>query len=121
MTRRLRTVLLGLLLAPLACMEPYSAREEVELIVLESLTGCQQWFGPDVTPCLEVIELPGKVRRPFAENIEGFRYVRGVRQHIVVARYTLNNPPADASSYEYRLLRIVSRKQVYIALEIPDP
>ncbi len=113
MTRRIRILLLGLLLSPLACMEPYSAREEIEMVVLESLTGCRQWFGRDVTPCLEVIELPGNARRPLSENIEGFRYEEGVRQRIVVARYTISNPPADASSYEYRLLQVISRERIY--------
>lgn len=114
MMRRLRPVLLGLLLAPLACDDPFSSRDEVELIVMERLTQCTAWFAPETYPCLSVIELPGEEPRSFYDDIEGFEFEEGVRQRILVARYTLKNPPADASSYEYRLLQVISRQRIYV-------
>ena len=120
MMRRLRILLLGLLLTPLACMEPYSARQEIEMVVLESLTTCID-FVDRTYPCLNVIELPGREARPLYANIEGFRFIHGTRQRIRVARYTLNNPPLDSGSDEYRLLRVVSKELIFIVVEIPDP
>jgi Domain of unknown function (DUF4377) len=119
MMRRAKTLLLGLLLTPLACMEPYSAREELELVVLESLTTCYD-FVDRTFPCLNVIELPGKEPRAFYANIEGFRFIQGTRQRIRVVRYTLNDPPMDSGSYEYHLVRVVSKELIYIVVDMPD-
>lgn len=116
MVRQLKSLglSLALLVSPLACDDPFSARDEVELIVMESLTQCMGWFAPDPDPCLNVIEQPGTQPRGFSSDIEGFTFEEGIRQRILVARYTLKNPPMDASSHEYRLLRVISRQVIYI-------
>lgn len=51
----------------------------------------------------------------FTDVIEGYRYEAGVRNVLRVNRYTLKNPPADASKYAYVLDMVVeadaSKKQ----------
>lgn len=108
-----RTCALVTLAAFLGCAEPFAARAELELTVMEVKTPCTPPFGlPD--ECL-LVRLPGQAdATAFYSEIEGFTFDWGVRQLLLVERLTLNNPPQDASSYRYRLLRVIKATRVIV-------
>lgn len=108
---------MAMLLVPLGCENPFASREEFELIVLEQMTQCMN-FGMILYPCLNVIQPPETQAYPLYGNIKGFTFEPGIRQRIRVARYRLNNPPMDGSSYEYRLLRVISRERRSIVITV---
>lgn len=60
-------------------------------------------------PCLRVMDedFPGEWRNLSMSAIEGFDYEIGHMYTLKVRRTILANPPADASSYTYRLLAIL--------------
>ena len=71
--------------------------------------------APERVPCRGEMEMlclqvraPGEdAWRRFYDPIEGFDWEEGVRYTLEVARRDVPDPPADASSYAWRLLRIV--------------
>lgn len=92
---------------------------------------CSSISGPDedvltlevaseTVPCVAVIEQEClQVRTPgesewelFYDEISGFTHEPGFSYLIEVARRTIENPPADASGYSYRLLAILVREPV---------
>lgn len=44
-------------------------------------------------------------------SIEGFTYERGYEYKLKIQRTTLANPPADGSSYTYKLIKILSKQK----------
>ena len=60
-------------------------------------------------PCMRVMDedFPGEWRNLSMTAIEGFNYEAGHMYTLKVRRTILANPPADASSYTYRLLEIL--------------
>ncbi|MDE5628457.1 MAG: DUF4377 domain-containing protein [Muribaculaceae bacterium] len=60
-------------------------------------------------PCMRVMDedFPGVWRNLSMTAIEGFNYEPGHMYTLKVRRTILANPPADASSYTYRLLEIL--------------
>jgi hypothetical protein len=48
--------------------------------------------------------------RNFYDAIEGFTHEAGYRYLIEVSRRPVADPPADGSSFTYRLLRILERE-----------
>lgn len=84
-------------------------RLDGEVLVLEVAADRAPCVGEAVRECL-------LVRRPdeaewglFYDAIEGFEHEPGYRYRIEVERRIVPDPPADGSSYAYRLLRMVSR------------
>lgn len=90
----------------------------------EALTGPEQILVLEVAParvpcvgemenmCLQV-RAPGEESwRTFYDPIEGFRYEEGILYTLEVGRRKRLHPPADASAYVYRLLRILEQKVV---------
>jgi hypothetical protein len=104
-------LLLTAVLLPTACLEPFSARAEIEVVVMEARVPCSGFLGQDQT-CLLVLWEGKRSTEAFYGDIEGFEFQPGFRQRLLVERLTLNNPPADASSYRYRLLRTIAREEV---------
>lgn len=47
----------------------------------------------------------------YEDSIIGFDYEPGYIYLLAVKRTPVKNPPADASSYEYELVRVISRKE----------
>jgi hypothetical protein len=60
--------------------------------------------------CLELKK--GKKRELFYDTISGFEFVSGYNYRLLVKRETVENPPQDASKYQYTLLKILSKKSV---------
>jgi len=48
----------------------------------------------------------------FYAPIEGFKYEEGFRYKLLIKRSKLANVPADASSYKYELVRVISKKKI---------
>lgn len=60
--------------------------------------------------CLRVRRVPDGAWENFFDPIEGFTHEPGWRTRIEVERRRVVDPPADGSSWSYRLLRVVSRE-----------
>jgi hypothetical protein len=84
------------------------AQEEV--LLLEVAPNTVACVGEMVGQCIQV-RGPGEEEwRIFYDPIEGFERKDGVAYTIEVVRTTVPNPPADGSSYAYRLIRIISEQ-----------
>lgn len=68
-------------------------------------------ISPD---CYKVYKLPGNaLYDTFGLNtVKGFTYLEGYESTILVRATEVRNPPADASSLEYSLIRVVDQKKV---------
>ncbi len=67
--------------------------------------------GEARTRCLRVRVPPDTAWRLFYDSIEGFTFEEGYRWRLDVERRSVPNPPADGSSYRYRLVRVVSNER----------
>jgi hypothetical protein len=106
---RLAVAAAALLLA--ACNEPFAARDELIVTVLESKVSC---FGDGFTECLQVI-VPGEgTPQIFYSAIEGFSFEPGVRQRLRILRYTLKDTAADGGIYRYELVQVLAKVRVLV-------
>lgn len=113
MMRRLRLSVFVLLLASMACWEPFSARNELEMTVWEELRACT---GIMPTMCMVVSAPPSSEEQLFYGTIKGFAFEPGYRQLLRVERFTVKNPPQDGSAYEYRLVEVIAKMNVSAGL-----
>ena len=67
--------------------------------------------GVEARRCLSVRRVPDGAWVNFYDPIVGFTHEPGYRTRIDVLRQRVSNPPADGSSSQYRLLRVVSRER----------
>ncbi len=70
---------------------------------LEDCTG----VGPQ--KCMLIRETPDEAWTNFYDQIEGFSYEKGYTYKLLVLVTRVDNPPADASSFRYKLKNIVSK------------
>ncbi len=95
--------------------------ERVFLEVAAETKPCSHPLIPD-KQCLQVREIrydengakigePGQFQH-FYDEIEGYAHEPGVRHVLRVDRYTVRNPPADASAHAYVLDRVVESETV---------
>ncbi|MBE9138104.1 DUF4377 domain-containing protein [Nodosilinea sp. LEGE 07088] len=59
--------------------------------------------------CLQVRSTPDEDYQLFYSDIKGFEYVPGYDYELLVQKIPVENPPADASSIEWRLIDVVSQ------------
>jgi len=117
---RLRLALLALLVSVLTIL--LAGCEKADDLLPPELPGSSEWtvryfvgphrvdcVGEGIRKCLLVKEEPEAEWRLFYDGIEGFEYQEGYRYEILVYGTPVANPPRDASSMTYRLVRIVSR------------
>ena len=83
-----------------------SGEEEVTLWVAPMTATC---FGPFERECLQVKESEDGDYELFYDNIQGFTFEAGYSYLLRAAWKTVPNPPQDASSRSYRLIRIESK------------
>jgi hypothetical protein len=83
-------------------------REEVALTlyVAAHTSAC---VGEALRPCLLVKERADGAWTFFYDSIEGFRHERGYAYTLRVARRPVADPPADGSSFAYRLLQVIEK------------
>lgn len=65
--------------------------------------------GPFSRKCLLVKQNDDPDFLYFYDSIEGFTYEDGYEYTLLVQRGRVDNPPADGSSFRYRLVRQISR------------
>lgn len=102
----------ALLAATVACNDTTGPGEqELRLQVAPESVACTPWYGPST--CLRVRELVGGDAwgswSALYEHIDGFAHQPGFTYELVIARKFIPNPPADGSSYSYRLIKVVSK------------
>jgi hypothetical protein len=89
----------------LGCAELFGPKEDIlTLDVASARVPCQGAFPQQ---CYRVRQQPDTNWTLFYDSIEGFDYQAGFEYTIRVARRPVRNPPADASSFAYRLLSIL--------------
>ena len=71
---------------------------------------CMLWFP---TECLLVRPTPAAEWEYFTHAIEGFEWEPGFHYRIGVAIREIENPPADGSSLEYRLVQVLEKTPTY--------
>ncbi len=109
-----RTAIAILLLgAPLftatSCSNPATLYGEEEIIVFEVAPEREPCQGEMEDRCLQV-RRPGEEEwRNFFDPIQGFDYEEGFFYTIEVSRREVLNPPADGSSFEYRLIEVLEK------------
>lgn len=63
------------------------------------------------TTCLQIKKPQDNEWQNFSGQIENFRYEAGYFYLLQVGKITVKNPPADASSFKYRLKSIINREK----------
>lgn len=84
------------------------------------------YVGPNQVPCtgvapqmcLQVKESPEADYLLFYSNIEGFEFEPGFEYELLVNKQTVPNPPADASSFRWTLIEVVSQTPVAPTAEL---
>ena len=104
--RRLAGAILLGILGACGLLEPRS-EDRLTLYVAPAMAEC---VGVGPRQCLLVKERPEQEWGYFYGSIAGFAYEPGFTYTLSVARRRVPNPPADGSSYEYRLLRLLARE-----------
>lgn len=64
------------------------------------------------TKCLQIKENEADDWEFFSSTIEGFNYEQGYEYKIEVRKEPIENPPADASSIRYILVKEISKEKV---------
>lgn len=63
--------------------------------------------------CMQVkLDKNQKEWENFYDEIEGFTYEKGYEYEIIISKENVENPPADASSLKYKLVKLVSKTKV---------
>ena len=86
--------------------------DESEVLILEVGPEKVQCQGEASQLCILVRDSADEAWRNFYSPIEGFEHEEGFQYRIEVERTRIPNPPADASSFRYRLLRVLSKEAV---------
>lgn len=89
-----------------------STAPDEEILTLEVAAETRSCVGEAQQVCLQVREPGATEWELFYDSIEGFTHEEGVRYLLEVARRTVVNPPADGSSYAWRLVRVIERDEV---------
>jgi hypothetical protein len=102
--RPLFSVLLAL--AAAGCGSSFEPTPMVILQVAPTLVECTG-VGPQL--CMQVRQRSDGPWLYFYDGIRGFTYEPGYLYLITVSIHGVKNPPADGSSLEYRLVRLISK------------
>ncbi|MGL5292060.1 MAG: DUF4377 domain-containing protein [Vibrionaceae bacterium] len=78
------------------------------LFVNDQLVTC---VGVAPMQCMQVREVATEPWQNFYQEIEGFKFEPGFSYQIEVNKTKVENPPADASSLSYKLVRILDKQK----------
>ncbi|MGL4826381.1 MAG: DUF4377 domain-containing protein [Vibrionaceae bacterium] len=78
------------------------------LLVNDQLVTC---VGVAKMQCMQVREVASEPWQNFYQQIEGFKFEAGFSYQLEVSKTKLDNPPADASSLHYKLVRIIDKQK----------
>jgi hypothetical protein len=107
----IRIALLALLGAVGASLGPCGVSGDAEeVLLLEIAAHTVECVGVEPRRCLLVRRDGQGAWTMFYDAIEGFTHEEGYRYRVEVARRRVPDPPADGSSYAYRLLRVLTRE-----------
>lgn len=94
-----------------AVSSPATLYGQEETVVLEVAPQRAPCTGEMADMCLQV-RSPGETQwRLFYDPIQGFEFEEGVGYTLEVGRREILNPPADGSSFAYRLIRVVEERR----------
>ena len=109
MTSFARTTLLAVAIATVGgCGARHPS--DVDVLALEVAPNRVACTGEAPRRCLLVRNSPDQEWTYFYDTIEGFTYEEGFHYRLSVDRQRVARPPADGSSYRYRLLRVISKE-----------
>jgi hypothetical protein len=84
---------------------------EPEMLTLQIDSQYRDCMALGPRKCLWVKENDAMSWQLFYNPIDGFTYEPGYRYTVQVSREIVPDPPADGSSYRYKLLQIVNRQK----------
>ncbi len=120
MNKLLTGMLLSTALFLLSCSSDDNTQDGlVNLRVNYFTLGCEALFS---TQCLQVQEggeIGGDEWFNFFGSIENFDFEAGFVYDLAVQKTKVENPPADGSSFNYRLVRIVSKTEASCTFQNP--
>ncbi len=105
-------LLVGLTGALAACQKDSIEAEEVTMRVNYYKQSCQ---GEAISDCYLVQEgsqVGTSNWSLFYDQIEGFQYEDGYIYTLRVRKEKVTDPPADASSIKYRLIKVIAKEKV---------
>ncbi len=85
-----------------------SCQETKQIYIASHLTDCE---GVAPQKCMLIKSRPSEEWSYFYDTIEGFSYEEGYFYELEVAVTRIENPPADGSSLQYSLLKILSKEK----------
>ncbi len=86
----------------------FSCQKTKKIYIASALADCQ---GEAPQKCMHYKENPTDDWNYFYDTIEGFDYEEGHQYLVEVAVTEIENPPADASSLKYTLVKILSKEK----------
>ncbi len=86
-----------------------TSKQTKELIIASYQVDCE---GVALQKCLLIKEKTEDEWMYFYNDIEGFKYQEGYEYVVKVEVSNIKNPPADGSSLQYTLVKILSQEQV---------
>ena len=90
--------------------EPSDKQKTVTIYVSAETRQATTGFGSTEHECMLVKEKGESSWRPYNfGGIKGFTYEKGFDYELLVTKTIYANPPADGSSFDYTLIKIVSK------------
>lgn len=109
-TRKVRSLAGVLAVTSLLLAGCRSATEPGYLVrVLEIAPAKVDCYGVFLQECFQVREIGAAEWELLYEGIDGFSFDSGFSYVVRVERTTIKDPPADGSSYRWRLLELISK------------
>jgi hypothetical protein len=102
-----RVILVFLFLSTIvSCEQNNDDLNQKTIIVASKTIDCQ---GIAAQKCLLIREVDKQNWNYFYDSIIGFNYEEGFEYEILISEKEIENPPQDASSIEYTLIKVFSK------------
>ncbi|WP_158839975.1 DUF4377 domain-containing protein [Polaribacter sp. L3A8] len=103
---KLKTIMLAIFILMVSCEKKDLSLNKKILVIASEKVDC---VGVSPQKCFLVREVDKQDWSFFYDSIIGFTYEAGFEYEILISEKQLENPPQDASSIEYKLIRIISK------------